>query len=192
MRSFETPPTQMNLAASAKGLEKVQKAQSTSAWNAQTPSAPSSFQISPNKEEKKFFTPWFSARSNLAKKIPRASLSQVVKFYTLGMSVHQTGTLNLVILIVNSVLSRRNARFVYFDLKIFASKPQWSDPNMCASSSWVSHKNSSRNTTLHKHPKTAGSILRSSAVAMSYRNQDDLPMTSCAPVLRRRDITKPP
>ena len=63
---------------------------------------------------------------------------------------------------------------------------------MCASSSWVSHKNSSRNTTLQKQPKMAGSILRSSTVAMAYRNQSDPPTTSCVPVLRRQDIMKPP
>ena len=76
--------------------------------------------------------------------------------------------------------------------KTFTSKPRWSDPNMCASSSWISHKNSLRNTTLHKQPKMAGYILWSSVVATAYRNQADLPMTSCAPVFRRRYITKPP
>ena len=63
---------------------------------------------------------------------------------------------------------------------------------MCASSSRISPKNSLRNTTLHKQPKMAGSILRFSAVAMAYRNQADSPMTSCAPAFRRRDIVRPP
>ena len=35
-------------------------------------------------------------------------------------------------------------------------------------------------------------ILRLSVVAMAYRNQADLPRTSCTPVLRRRDITRAP
>ena len=52
-----------------------------------------------------------------------------------------TGSLDLVKLIINSVMSCRNARFDSFT---------------------------------------------------AYCNQADLPMTSCAPVLRRRDITKPP
>ena len=43
-----------------------------------------------------------------------------------------TGTLDLVKLIINSVLSCRNARFVCFDLKKSTSKPRWSDPSMCA------------------------------------------------------------
>ena len=63
---------------------------------------------------------------------------------------------------------------------------------MCASSSRISHNNSSKNMTLHKQPRMAGSILRFSAVATAYRNQDDSPMTSCAPVLRMRDITRLP
>ena len=37
-----------------------------------------------------------------------------------------------------------------------------------------------------------GPILRSSTVAMAYRKRADLPMTSCVPILRRQDITKPP
>ena len=43
-----------------------------------------------------------------------------------------TGSLDLVKLIINSVLSRRNTRFVCFDLKQITSKPGWSDPNICA------------------------------------------------------------
>ena len=46
--------------------------------------------------------------------------------------------------------------------------------------------------TLQKHPKMAESIFRSSAVTTAYRNQADLTMTSCAPVLIRQDIKKPP
>ena len=46
--------------------------------------------------------------------------------------------------------------------------------------------------TLHKQSKMAGSILIFSAVAMAYLNQADSPMNSCPPVLRRRDITRPP
>ena len=43
-----------------------------------------------------------------------------------------TGSLDIVKIIIKSVLSRRNARFVCFDLNFFTSKPQWRDPNMCA------------------------------------------------------------
>ena len=46
-----------------------------------------------------------------------------------------TGPLNFLKLIINSVLSCRNARFVCFDLKQFNSKPQWSATSMCASNS---------------------------------------------------------
>ena len=42
-----------------------------------------------------------------------------------------TGSLDLVKLIINSVLYRRNARFVFFYLKTFTSKPRLSDPSMC-------------------------------------------------------------
>ena len=62
---------------------------------------------------------------------------------------------------------------------------------MCASSSSISHNNSSRNKTLHKQTKMAGFILIFSAVATAYLNQADLPMTSCAPILRMRSITRP-
>ena len=41
-----------------------------------------------------------------------------------------TGSLDLVKLIINSFLFRRNARFVCFDLKTSTSKPRWSDPSM--------------------------------------------------------------
>ena len=82
-----------------------------------------------------------------------------------------TGSLDLVKLIINSVLPRHNARFFSFHLKTFTSKPRWSNPNMCASRSLTSHKNSSSNTTLHKQPKMSGSILRSSAVVTAYRNR---------------------
>ena len=103
-----------------------------------------------------------------------------------------TGSLDFVKLIINSVLLRCNSRFFSFDLKTFTSKPQWKDPNICASRSRLSHKNSLSNTTLQKQTKMAGSILRSSAVVMAYRNQADLPITSWAPILRRRVITKTP
>ena len=44
----------------------------------------------------------------------------------------------------------------------------------------------------HKQSRMDGFILILSVVAMAYRNQADLPMTSCAPVLRKRGITRPP
>ena len=74
----------MNLAAYAKELDKVQKAPSTNAWKAQTPSASSSLRISLKTEETKFSTPWLSARSNLISRIPieRALPSLVFKFAT--------------------------------------------------------------------------------------------------------------
>ena len=77
----------MNLADSAKGLEKVQKAQSTNVWKAQTPSDSSSLQTSPEIDNTKFPPPWLYVRSNLTSKIQiaRASPSQVVKFATPGM-----------------------------------------------------------------------------------------------------------
>ena len=43
-----------------------------------------------------------------------------------------TGSLDLVKLIINNVLSCRNTHFVYFDLKTSTSKPQWSNPSMYA------------------------------------------------------------
>ena len=102
-----------------------------------------------------------------------------------------TGSLELVKLIINSVLSRPNALFVSFDLKTYLSKTQWSDTNMCASSSWISLMNSLRNMTSEKHPKMVGSILKSSAVVMAYHSPSDWPTTSCTPVSRSHDIMKP-
>ena len=77
----------MNLAASAKELDKVQKAPITNAWKAQTPSDSSSSPISHKEDDMKFATPWWSARSNLTRKtqIARASTLQVVKFDNPGM-----------------------------------------------------------------------------------------------------------
>ena len=43
-----------------------------------------------------------------------------------------TVSLDLVKLVIKSVLSRQNARFVCFDTIIFTSKPQWIDLSMCA------------------------------------------------------------
>ena len=55
--------------------------------------------------------------------------SQICYPGDVGMS---TSSLDLAKLIICSVLSLRNARFLCLDLKNFTSKPQWSDPNMCA------------------------------------------------------------
>ena len=42
------------------------------------------------------------------------------------------GSLELVKIMINSVLSCSNALFVYFDAKTFTSKHQWIALNMCA------------------------------------------------------------
>ena len=77
----------MNLANSAKGLEKVQKDQGRNAWKAQTPSDSSSLQISHKTDDMKFATPWWSLRSNLTSKtqIAHTSPLKVVTFSTPGM-----------------------------------------------------------------------------------------------------------
>ena len=103
-----------------------------------------------------------------------------------------TGSLNLVNLIINRVLSRRNAPFVSFDLKTYISKPRWINLNMCASSSEISLKNSLRNTTSAKPLKMDGSISKSSADVTAYHNLTDWQTFSCVPVSREQAIMKPP
>ena len=56
-----------------------------------------------------------------------------------------TGSLDLVKLIINSVLSRHNAHFFCFDLKTSTSKSRWKDLSMCAQNSHISHQNSLKN-----------------------------------------------
>ena len=86
-RTYGTLPMPMNVAAYAKESDRVQKDPRTNGWKAQTPSASSSLKISLNTEEKKFSTPWLSARSNLIRRIPieQTSPSLVVKFATPDM-----------------------------------------------------------------------------------------------------------
>ena len=103
-----------------------------------------------------------------------------------------TGYLDLVKLIINSVLSRRNARFFFFDLKIFISKPQWIDLSMCAKNYQTFHKNSLSNIISHNWSIIYGFIFRFSGVAMAYRSQEGSPMTCCVCILRRRDTTSQP
>ena len=103
-----------------------------------------------------------------------------------------TISLNLVKLIINSVMSRHNARFVSFDLKTSISKPQWTDPNMGTLSSRISLSNSLRNMTSEKQPKMDGSISKFSTGVMAYHNLADWKTTSCTPVSRRQAIMKPP
>ena len=45
---------------------------------------------------------------------------------------------------------------------------------------------------LHKQSQMAGSVLRFSVVDRAYHNQADSPITSCAPILRRRGIKRLP
>ena len=42
------------------------------------------------------------------------------------------GSLDLGKIMINSVLSRRSARFFFFDAIFKISKPQWTDLSMCA------------------------------------------------------------
>ena len=92
---------------------------------------------------------------------------------------------------MNSVLLRRNARFVYFDFKKnYVQTPMEQSEYVCIKlldipQEFIDEYN------LRKQPKIDVYILRFSVVAMAFRNQADSPMTSYATVLRRQYITRP-
>ena len=79
-----------------------------------------------------------------------------------------TGSLELVKLIINSVLSIRNAKLVYFDIKTSILAPPLIDLSTCASDSMKFPKNSSANTILPTTMVTGGPISKPERDAMVY------------------------
>ena len=112
----------MNSADYAKELAFDQNSPGTNEWKARTPSASLDFKISLNTEEKKFATPWLYVRSNLKIRIPigHASPSLVAKYSTQAMSSLTVSCLVAIRTLYN------------LTQKTFISKPQWSNPSMCA------------------------------------------------------------
>ena len=101
-----------------------------------------------------------------------------------------TGSLDLVKLMINSVLSRRNAPFFCFDFKKLSPNPNGSTW-VCAQKNYqIFHKNSLRNIISRDWSRMDRFILRFSGVAMAYRSQAGLPVTCCVCVLIRRDTKK--
>ena len=103
-----------------------------------------------------------------------------------------TCSLDVVKLVINSVLSRCNVRFVWFDFKNFYLQTPMEQSDYVRINSQISHHISLKNIISHNQSRMDGFILRFYAVAMAYRNQADSLMTSCAHVLRRRDNIRQP
>ena len=79
-----------------------------------------------------------------------------------------TGSLDIVNLVITSVLLRRNAKFVCFDIKTSILAPPLIDLSICASDSMKSPKSSLTNKISPTTMVTGGPILISKRDAMVY------------------------
>ena len=103
-----------------------------------------------------------------------------------------TGSLDLVKIIIHSVLSRRNARFVCFDAKhVYLQTPMdWPEYVRIKLSNIP--KNSLRNIISRNWSRMDGFTLRFSVDAMAYHSLEKSPITCCLCDFRRRDTTRQP